>query len=104
MTVHGGPGKGHHPRWGRIIRGDYDTVSSNEILRFLYPAGRWQEHPAWARIAYRRRWISYKQYREAKPWPDAPWHGGVLEQLYRPSPFYALLKKDTGFYDSLVDK
>ncbi len=94
MSRHGGPGKGHHVRWGKVIRGDYDLVDAFEILRFIYPQGRHQEHPAWAKLAFKCRWISYTTYRNAKPWPDAPWHGGLTELLFTDNPFYALLKKD----------
>ncbi len=88
--------KGHAPRWGRIISSEPVTlISSVDILKDIYTNG-WQR-PWWAKLARDRHWMTWTAYYEVPMSEPAP---RLTDILYAENPFYKILKKDSGFYES----
>lgn len=79
---------GRHPKGRRPKCRSCRPVLFADILKHTYPAGRHQEIPAWAKLAYRRGWMTLREYLDAKPWPDAPWRPGLNDFMYANNPYF----------------
>lgn len=76
----------HNRMWPRRPRRKPENVSTFEILKGLYPqsriGGRNYARPAYARLAYDRKWISLRQYLDI---PEE-WDGREPWGLFNASP------------------
>jgi hypothetical protein len=74
-------------------------VDLYEMIREMWPAGGGAlERPAWAKLARKHGWMTRGDYYAL---PEDEWvpstEPGIYEQLYRPSPFFQMLRKSANF-------